>query len=1357
MKKIFALIVLMLLCVSSYGGFVQITTTNSIGQADTNAFWLTPISTPVLADGTWVGTGLRIRVTPNSSGIVITNLAPGNWCASNQFIVNQWSGNIGTSKGILFNVTPYSDTNIYPVNQLLISGGNTFNYSYGVRQITGTNGVSVTQSGTSVLIGLSGSSGVSSLTAGSNVTINANGGGAFTINADVGNSVLSNSVYAASNSLAGQIRGSTNGFTSIATSNAASFYLSSNPSGFVTSAVTNGLASTAYVQAQTNANWNNLLTQLNAASNSIITQAKGYTNNLVTTTTLNSASNSLLSSILAGDTASTNYAKNATNTLMSGTVVPLVNSASNSLLTSMASANTVVSNGLMSQLSSRAAGLTNTIIAATNVLDTTLRVLLTNSLVVTSNGLVTSYTAAINSASNSLQSQITSGGGVSLAQLLSTSNALLTTSSAYTTAVSNNVVTSSNALYGFGLTWSQNGTNNTTGATNTLFTGSVVPLVNSASNALRTQYTAATNDLRMAITNLVGVTSNALQSQITPLTAAAGTYVTTNDTRSLNLRGAGNLYSGTLSNSTWLVGPSGTGLTITNTASATGDGSITFFSAGLMLYKGSSTFLGDITATSFSGSGAGLTAIPLGSQNGRANLTSSTVGLSVTGGNNAVIGSGTSLTITNLPQTQVSNLVSDLAGKVSTTGYVPNMTNANILYVSTNGNDFTAITGVFERPWKTPSVAISNAVAGQTVLVSPGRYPDDYIVSVPAGVSVRGHGKGITTLGSGSQYILYMNDNNVFSDFSVSGQFAILPTGLGGRITSTNVAVRNCEARDNQVGVEAYLFDNNGTNLLNLTFDSCEFLLNGANDFAATLHYGFPGSTNSSYATNSTIVFRGCNTLATGGGGAMTPAFSATVSSTPYVTWERCSFTFTNSPLIAFEVGDGRMTFTGCNFTGNSLPSGTGIASDYALISQNSEVAAPGFSHYFSCSERYWISAEGRYIEDWSNQGNSFFYNFGIFGNGYGLTNLNGGSISNASVTSAAMAPSLTIQTNLEVDNNFFVRSNNVFAVTTNIVVISGAGTAAANGSYEWDTTQYTNKYELSGAYTLVYNNPVWQVVQNGSTILYTRTNASPAGGSWVTSSGANPAPTSWFGVYFNRSGVVDLGFQRSTNLNSLLSQYYVTLTTGTNAQISISQTATGKVAVISGTVGLDTITNVAMLKATNSPSADQMVPVSTGTNIAWQSIATTITNTFVQMTGGFSTNQYLQNPTVGGTLAGAVTSIGTNTAAYFPVLTNDFALGTRYTNTAAGGFSQQRAWVSASFQLTSAASGTPKVTMYVEHPGVRTNRLSVGTGALASLVITSPLGMPVPPGGVWRFVDETGGTGASVAIVTLTSSYLGE
>ncbi len=126
------------------------------------------------------------------------------------------------------------------------------------------------------------------------------------------------------------------------------------------------------------------------------------------------------------------------------------------------------------------------------------------------------------------------------------------------------------------------------------------------------------------------------------------------------------------------------------------------------------------------------------------------------------------------------------------------------------------------------------------------------------------------------------------------------------------------------------------------------------------------------------------------------------------------------------------------------------------------------------------------------------------------------------------------------------------------------------------------------------------------------------------------------------------------------------------------------------------------------------------------------------------SSNTYLRvNPTTASGLEYA------NPNAYdLTTTTTAFVLGSRYTN------SSRIAFPAASFTLTAAVAGTAIVTLYVEHGTTITNKLTVSAGPLASLVTVEALsGLPVGPTDIFRFEDETSGSGATVAIVTGTSS----
>lgn len=108
-------------------------------------------------------------------------------------------------------------------------------------------------------------------------------------------------------------------------------------------------------------------------------------------------------------------------------------------------------------------------------------------------------------------------------------------------------------------------------------------------------------------------------------------------------------------------------------------------------------------------------------------------------------------------------------------------------------------------------------------------------------------------------------------------------------------------------------------------------------------------------------------------------------------------------------------------------------------------------------------------------------------------------------------------------------------------------------------------------------------------------------------------------------------------------------------------------------------------------------------------------------------------------------------------VLTNNYVLGTRYTNDLVGGFGvPRRAAVTASFTLTAAVAGTATVTLYVEQGGGFTNKATISAGPLTGLTTVEQLYLNVSPSAVFRFVDETSGAGASVAVVSGTCSWFG-
>ena len=144
MRKGFLALLLFAQVAFGAGSYVTFSFTNSVGQPDTNAFRVIPISGPVAnADGSFTTIGLPIKVSPDSNGYAIKYLAQNNWLATNQFL----------GSGIVFRVPDGAVTN--SMYDLRISGFNTF-----VTILINTNANSGGGSGTTYTNDLTGLPGV---------------------------------------------------------------------------------------------------------------------------------------------------------------------------------------------------------------------------------------------------------------------------------------------------------------------------------------------------------------------------------------------------------------------------------------------------------------------------------------------------------------------------------------------------------------------------------------------------------------------------------------------------------------------------------------------------------------------------------------------------------------------------------------------------------------------------------------------------------------------------------------------------------------------------------------------------------------------------------------------------------------------------------------------------------------------------------------------------------------------------------------------------------------------------------------------------------------------------------------------
>lgn len=238
------------------------------------------------------------------------------------------------------------------------------------------------------------------------------------------------------------------------------------------------------------------------------------------------------------------------------------------------------------------------------------------------------------------------------------------------------------------------------------------------------------------------------------------------------------------------------------------------------------------------------------------------------------------------------------------------------------------------------------------------------------------------------------------------------------------------------------------------------------------------------------------------------------------------------------------------------------------------------------------------------------------------------------------------------------------------------------------------------------------------------------------------PAQTNSNTALLNRdpqtfSGVNNFQTVTSTALN-------VTGAVGLNGPVNFTNTVTHQGLVTNAAGVYGTVqTNTGAIKASEFVGDGSKL---TGVVAATGAIAST---------NGFGTNAtfYSTGPPAISILPAPGQSGGTNTFGganimatnYAPIftITNAIVLGTRYSN------GPQRAFIRAAFTLNAAVAGTATVTLYVE--GNVTNKLSISSGPLASLVVTDTLADEVGPGEVYYFADESSGSGATVAFVANT------
>lgn len=188
-----------------------------------------------------------------------------------------------------------------------------------------------------------------------------------------------------------------------------------------------------------------------------------------------------------------------------------------------------------------------------------------------------------------------------------------------------------------------------------------------------------------------------------------------------------------------------------------------------------------------------------------------------------------------------------------------------------------------------------------------------------------------------------------------------------------------------------------------------------------------------------------------------------------------------------------------------------------------------GGSYGFAAGRRAKAMQNGTFV--WADSTDADFASTGL--NQFLIRSAGGVGVNTNNPGSAALrvAGAGEFTGDLEAGTTFTMGSNTVFTVTTNNIVIAGAGSDYANGTYQnVSTVKWTNNLgavltNISGNYAILSN----------TVTLYTSA-GTPYGAGWVLGSGgANPTPTGAAGSYLNLAGNTFLGWLNSSNLEARL------------------------------------------------------------------------------------------------------------------------------------------------------------------------------------------------------------------------------
>jgi hypothetical protein len=192
----------------------------------------------------------------------------------------------------------------------------------------------------------------------------------------------------------------------------------------------------------------------------------------------------------------------------------------------------------------------------------------------------------------------------------------------------------------------------------------------------------------------------------------------------------------------------------------------------------------------------------------------------------------------------------------------------------------------------------------------------------------------------------------------------------------------------------------------------------------------------------------------------------------------------------------------------------------------------------------------------------------------------------------------------------FGLSSQTNFLISTNLIGITGAGSAEANGTYQFNPGGFANTWtNVWATNMLVLLSGGSFYVQSNGVSLYS---ASSVAGSWNVVNGVTPVPSASYGSYWNMNGVIMTGPLSSTNLAWQIGQYVSTNggAGSTNFTLSgvvqswttnnqFSTTGTNVIVSLIGQYGVNPTNGVSAVTVTNIAAS----LINTATNSLWAGV----------------------------------------------------------------------------------------------------------------------------------------------------------